>query len=353
MNDQRKSFTLSESPQSDIGENTVASQKVDSKSTSETNNMGSENDSLNDSKLVENDPAGFSHEPGDRQITNKPVPVSGKVQINADNDKKVSRATRNNKPKINVGFYTKTAYDLMTSESKNKPGGKQFHRMGLKDFDKKLSSIFFAAKDDNPVADTVLLMIENLVNIANNEIQILIRDMQKQTEAFFVQHNAGITYDQDFAYAYSPTWRNKLSYKIMWLIQSADKYFNLLEIAQATDVISEKTGGNNIHQVRRTILNILHFVNRYKHSNVTRTDIAYGTQVARQYFEQMGDHLLLKSAVLLMKERAETAPVIDKRPKGNVDDIYDKLVPICAALGEKEMQISQDPKGRIANANEF
>lgn len=274
------------------------------------------------------------------------------ISVNKHNASKIERINRFNAPAIDVGFYTRTAAQLMESQQKQKTQNKSVHRMGLNTFDRKISPIINAIRDDNPVADTVLFDIESLIDVAKHEIDILIRGMQQQTERFFVSHNAGISYDQPYAYSYNASWNHSVSYKLMWLIKEADIFFNQVNLAKKAAILTEQSSAAAIHQVRSKILNILHYVNRYRHSNITRTDLAHGTKIAQNFLAEAGDNLTLKSDVLLLKKRAETAPRISSRPSNKMDDIQEKLMPIYEMLRSQEDQEFQATPTKLVG-NEF
>lgn len=109
----------------------------------------------------------------------------------------------------------------------------------------------------------------------------------------------------------------------MWLIKETDIFFYQVNLAKKAAILTEQSSAAAIHQVRSKILNILHYVNRYRHSNITRIDLAHGTKIAQNFFAEAGDNLALKSDVLLLKKRAETAPRISSRPSNKMDDIQE------------------------------
>lgn len=303
--------------------------------------------------VSEETPNGTHIEPNSLELKSTKPPENGKVSFNQENNAKASNTSRFNRPSVQVGFYTRTAYDLMFSKTREREGRKLKHQMGLKDFDKKVGGVFFSARDDNPIADSVLLEIETLISDASTNIDILIDGIQKQVEHFFRNHNAGLSYNQAYAFTFNANWKFKLSYRLMWLIQKADKYFNIMQIAESADVVSSKAASDQVYHVKRMILNILHFVNRYRYATISRSDIAYMTSSAKQYFEEVQDKLILNSDVLMLNKRAETAPIIDKRPSNNIGDLKEKLQPIYDALRAQELQAIQSPAGRVANGDEF
>lgn len=304
-------------------------------------------------KAFEETPDGTHIEPKSLELKSTKLPEHGKVSFNKENNAKTSNTSRFNRPSVKVGFYTRTAYDLMFSKTREKDGRKIKHQMGLKDFDKKIGGVFFSARDDNPIADSVLFEIERLISDASVNIDILIDGIQKQVEHFFRNHNAGLSYNQEYAFTFNSNWKFKLSYRLMWLIQKADKYFNIMEIAESADVVTTKAAKDQIYHVKRMILNILHFVNRYRYATISRSDIAEMTSSAKKYFEEVQDKLILNSNVLMLIERAETAPVIDTRPSNHLGDLKEKLLPIFDALRSQELQLSQSASGRVSNGDEF
>lgn len=272
--------------------------------------------------------------------TNKRKPTLPKSSIvhNIANESKIETLDKFSHPEISVGFYTRTAAQLMESQHKTK-GQKKIHTMGLNTFDRKCKYLSNSIKDDNPVADSVLFDIEKLIEIADIEIKSLTAIMIEKTERFFVSHHAGISCGQEYAYSFSANWINTITYKVMWLIKEADIYFNQINLASKAAIITEETANNSRHQMRNRLLNIMHYVNNYRNSNVTRTDIANMTAAAQSFFESEGDKLVLQSEVLIMNKRAQSAPRISIRPTGRMEaSLAAKLKPIYDHLKNQEDQ---------------
>lgn len=283
-------------------------------------------------------PNGFSTQSkNDNKPPKKPELPIDSLSYNKANSTKIEKLDRFNTRSINVGFFTKTAADLMESQRSQK-GNKSIHKMGLNTFDRKFRMISNAVRDDNPVADSIIFEIEKLINIASDEIKVLIYQMEQSTERFFVSHNAGISYDQDYAYSYEADWYNSISFKVMWLIKEADIYFNQVNLASKAAIITDQMANNYRHQVKNKLLNIMHFVNRYKHSNVTRKDFAYMTALAKKFLEESGNNLILRSEVLMLTKRGESAPRIGVRPNNKIDDIKEELEGFCKILQYQEDQ---------------
>jgi len=289
-------------------------------------------------KVIETSPSGFSTEKDRTPNKRKPLIKKNAITHNPKNAVKIEMQTNFNKPNLTVGFYTKHAVDLLTSQILKKKS-KATQKMGLDSFDKKCRIVNNAIRDDNPFADSIIYDIENLIDIAHVEIKKATLSMEKETERFFISHDAGISYDQDYSCSCTAEWNNQISYKIMWLIKEVDTYFNQLSLASRAAIITEQTANSSRRVIKNRILNILHYINRYKHSNVTRTDIANMTANAKNYFEKQGNNLILQSSVLIMESRGKSAPRISVRPKNKLDaETLEKLTNVYQHLKNNEDQ---------------
>ena len=289
-------------------------------------------------KFSSEEPDGLSNKKVNPSEAKKRPNIARKnITFNAANASKIEKLDRFSRRTITVGFYTKTAAALMESQTRKK-GSKVIRKMGLDAFDRKFKIIDNGSRDDNPIADTLMYEIEHLINIAGKEINIMIQQMQALTERFFSGHNAGLSYDQDYAYSFEADWKNSISFKVMWLIKEADICFNQINIAAKAAIITEQTGNFNRQQIKTKLLNILHYSNRYKHSNVTRKDFAFMTPLAKKCIVESGENIMLRSDVLMLTKRAECAPTISARPNGRLDDIQDALQEFKQMLEHQEDQ---------------
>ncbi len=223
---------------------------------------------------------------------------------------------------IKIRIYTRDALSLLSARKFNESDQKRATFVpGLDWFDRKIEELMVAAEADDPFADQLLKDLEQQVAFLLNEVESQTRLVSEQIKELFASYEASLTLKLDSHCSEADVFVNhKLSIKVLWLIKQIDRLLYYVYQAERHDLLKQYTANEIRHDAKKSLRNLLRVTDRYKHTSVTRRDLAEapGSKRVGKACKD-NERITLSREVLLLEERADCAPKISSRPHGELD----------------------------------
>ncbi|MCY9874539.1 AcaB family transcriptional regulator [Vibrio barjaei] len=237
---------------------------------------------------------------------------------------------------IKIRLYTKDAMRLLKSEKTTYGKGKTNFVPGLDWFDTKVNDLVNSARNDDPFADQMLKDLESNVVLLRENIETESLKVREELKNLFAYNEATLVLNAHSHCAEVEVFFNhKLTSAVFWLVKEVDKMLYFVYQAEKHNLISSSVAKTYRNDAKRTVRNTLRTVNNWKHTAITRKDIALGTKRVAKAFE-LNSKVTLTREVLLLEERADCAPYISTRSHDQLEpDVKKALLKLVEGDAEK------------------
>jgi len=218
--------------------------------------------------------------------------------------------------KISAKVHTKQAAQLIQGHKivSGDKASQNYKAMGLYSFSTRSAILEAAIKKDDPYADLVFYYIHEEVNVTRQELKEKITyfknwikdSIPKSLEITEVTNIKPVEMDFKF--------NSAMAFQVMYLILELDEYFRLIKLAQHIALIDTAQANKTIQDNRRNVRRIMNMVSQYKHTDVTRNDIAANNQRAQKAAQVMPS-IELTEDILGGTKRSTLAPFVAARPE--------------------------------------
>lgn len=230
---------------------------------------------------------------------------------------------------LEVGFNNPQAALLLRTDHQKK-------RVGVETFEKKVGHLYGHIRSDNPLADQLLLNVENAViawdqtlNLAINELDEKIGRILKNNQSQLRSSNDG------YAVILRPEFKTYNAIQLMYACVTFDRYIDHLKLAEQVGLIPKSHVNNAIFNMRKGFLKVVHMLDGFKSDPLSRKDIADLNQTALHALTA-NKKLVLTPDVLMLQRRAIGAPLIINRYNNDISDIEAKLNEFIRLMQENQ-----------------
>ncbi|EGQ9284440.1 DUF1845 domain-containing protein [Vibrio parahaemolyticus] len=224
---------------------------------------------------------------------------------------------------IKIRMYTRDGVNLLKSKkTTERHGDKNVFIPGLDWFDRKIGDMIQAAGADDPFADQMLVDLEQQTAILLNHVRAQSSTVRGQIVDMFEQYEATLNLKvQSHCSEVDVFIRNKLSVKVLWLVKEIDRLLYYVYQAEKHDLLSSFAARDVKFDAKKALRNLLRLVDGYKHTSITRKDLALSGE-SKRVQKAINDNrkITLSREVLFLEERADCAPYITTRHHDQLED---------------------------------
>ncbi len=223
---------------------------------------------------------------------------------------------------IKIRMYTRDGVQLLKAKkNRENKGDKSVFIPGLDWFDRKIGDLLQAAGADDPFADQMLVDLENQIEFLLNGVRVQSATVRDQIKDMFAQYEASLNLKAQSHCSEADVFiRNKLSVKVLWLIKEIDRLLYYVYQAEKHDLLKAYAAREVRFDAKKALRNLLRLVDGFKHTSITRRDLALSGQSKRiQKAIKDNSKITLTREVLFLEERADCAPYITSRHHGQLE----------------------------------
>lgn len=220
------------------------------------------------------------------------------------NTKKQQMAAIASKQDITVELATRPAHRLWQGREKT---AKKYGILGLPGFCKLMRGMEQAIRNDDPYADRSFHVIDQAVEDLSFDLESELKDI----ETYITEHVPPAMQLPDVA-SKNPVvvpvrFASRVGFKMVYQILKVDQIVLKVLLANHIGILPNKEKFETLARVERKVRAVIHLVFNYRHTGVTRDDMAANNSRAQQAKELMGE---LEQGYLEGTTRSENAPAL-------------------------------------------
>ena len=206
------------------------------------------------------------------------------------------------KEDITIEIATKPAYRLWQGRQKNE---KKHGILGLPGFCKLMRGVEQSIKEDDPYADYYYLLIEEAIERLIFDLNIELKDIES-----LVSENIPSAMNMPDVGSSNPIvipvrFASSVGFKMVYQLLKVDQIVLKILLANHIGLLPTKDKFQTIARVERRFRSVMHLIFGYRHTGVTRDDIAANNPIAKKAQDLMGD---LDACYLEATKRSDNAP---------------------------------------------
>lgn len=220
------------------------------------------------------------------------------------NTKKQQMAAIASKQDITVELATRPAHRLWQGREKT---AKKYGILGLPGFCKLMRGMEQAIRNDDPYADRSFHTIDQAVEDLAFDLESELKDI----ESYIAEHVPPAMQLPDVA-SKNPVvvpvrFASRVGFKMVYQILKVDQIVLKVLLANHIGILPNKDKFETLARVERKVRAVIHLVFNYRHTGVTRDDMAANNGRAQQAKEAMGE---LEQGYLEGTTRSDNAPAL-------------------------------------------
>jgi len=247
------------------------------------------------------------------------------------NDKTQRMASIETKQDIEIELATRPAVRLFQGREKT---AKRHGILGLPGFSKIIRGIEQAVRDDDPYADYHFHQIEQAIEDLRFDLDSELKDIQA-----FIDENIPAAMRLPEIGSKNPVvvpvrFASRLGFQLVYQLLKVDQIVLKVLLANHIGLLPNKEKFETLARVEKRVRGVFHLVFAYRHTGVTRDDIAAKNKKAQKAIEFMGD---LEHGYLNGTNRSDNAPPLPpKRLKTLIGDL-DRDKPLKSKTEKSEV----------------
>lgn len=179
--------------------------------------------------------------------------------------------------------------------------------LGLPGFCSRVRSIEQAIRDDDPYADYHFAQIEEGIEHLSEDLDEELKDIKA-----FIDENIPPAMRLPDVASKNPAvvpvrFASRLGFQLVYQLLKVDQIVLSVLLANHIGLLPNKEKFQTLARVEKRVRGVLHLVYRYRHTGVTRDDMAANNQRAQKAKELMGD---LEIGYLEGSTRSDNAPTL-------------------------------------------
>lgn len=240
------------------------------------------------------------------------------------------------KQDIEIELATRPALRLWQGREKTP---KRHGILGLPGFCKIVRGIEQAVRDDDPYADFHYHRIEQSIDDLTFDLDSELKDIQS-----FIDENIPPAMRLPDIGSKNPVvvpirFASRLGFQLVYQLLKVDQIVLKVLLANHIGLLPNKEKFETLARVEKRVRGVLHMVFSYRHTGVTRDDMATNNQKAQKAKELMGD---LETGYLEGTLRSDNAPPLPLKRLQTLGKVMDKEVekPKAKSTGKKKQEAS-------------